>query len=162
MRLLHSVRTALFDDELRRNFIIVESARRPYTCCRTCCQQELPMAHRLLFILFALGLAGCASTPLPHDADSQQPPVILQDADQVGPAVAQAIHFRLQRARVEMAMARHLELEGDRRSEEMWARAKADTDLALGLMREGAVHLAASDATHALGLSQPGYETSTP
>jgi hypothetical protein len=119
------------------------------------------MVHRLLFILLALGLARCASTPLPPDADSREP-VILQDADQVGPAVAQALHFRLQRARVEMAAARQLELDGDRRSEEMWARAKADTDLALGLMREGAVHLAASDATHALDLSQPSHETSTP
>jgi hypothetical protein len=119
------------------------------------------MVHRSLFILFALSLARCASTRLPPDADSRQP-VILQDADQVGPAVAQAIRFRLQLARAEMAVARQMDLDGDRRSEEMWDRAKADTDLALGLMREGAVHLAASDATHALDLSQTSHETSTP
>jgi hypothetical protein len=119
------------------------------------------MTHRMPLILVALGLVRCASTPLPPHVDSWQP-LILQDADQVSPPVAQAIHVRLQRARVEMAAARRLELDGDRRCEEMWARAKADTDLALGLMREGAVHLAAGDATHALVLSQPSDETSTP
>jgi hypothetical protein len=119
------------------------------------------MTRRIAFCLAALAIARCASTPLSPEADLRHP-AILQDADQVPTPVAQAIHSRLQRARAEIAVAKQMELEGDRRSEVMWARAQADTELALGLMREGAVHLAAGEATQALGLSQLNNEASAP
>ena len=115
------------------------------------------MTHRMPFFIVALGLARCASTPLAPEVDPRQP-VILQDADQVNTPVAQAVRLHLQRARAEIAVARRMDLEGNGRSEEMWARAQADTDLALGLTREAAVHGAAGDATRAQSLarSTPG------
>jgi hypothetical protein len=114
--------------------------------------QETFMTRQIAFCLMALGLARCATTPLAPEADPPQP-AVLQDGDQAAAPVAQAIRLHLQRARVEIAAARQLELEGDGRSEEMWARALADTNLALGMTREAAVHSAAGGASQALDLA---------
>jgi hypothetical protein len=119
------------------------------------------MTHRMALCFAALGVAGCASTPLPPEGDLQQP-AIGQDADQVLTPEARAIRVHVQKARVEMAAARQMELDGDRRADDMWACAQADTELARGLMREGAVRLAAGEATRALALSQRSNEGSTP
>ena len=119
------------------------------------------MTRRMALCFAALGIAGCASVPANPEADPRLP-VIFQDADQVPTPVAREIRVRLQRARAEIAVAHQMELDGDGRAAEVWACAQADTDLALGLMREGAVHLAAGEATQALELSPRSNPANTP
>jgi outer membrane protein OmpA-like peptidoglycan-associated protein len=72
--------------------------------------------------LAALGVIRCASAPL-RPATDPPPGAVLQDADQVSTSLAEAIDTHLEKARAEIAIARKMEREANRRSDGMWARA---------------------------------------
>jgi hypothetical protein len=97
------------------------------------------MMTKVMTALAVLGLAGCASAPLPpYQIDRAQ--ASIRGAEEVGSSGVPAANLHLQLAKDEVVTAQQMASNGDRRSVLVMARAESDAELALGLVREVKVH----------------------
>ena len=103
------------------------------------------MTTNLILSLAALGLAGCASVPIPP-YQLERSEASIRGAEEVGALGVPAARLHLQLAKDETDEAKKMASRGDERSALVMARAESDAELALGLAREVAVH---SDAVKA-------------
>jgi hypothetical protein len=103
------------------------------------------MMTKAMTALAVLGLAGCASAPIPpYQLDQAQ--ASIRGAEEVGALGVPAAALHLQLAKDETEEAQKMATKGDQRSVLVMARAQSDAELALGLAREVKVH---SDAVKA-------------
>jgi hypothetical protein len=93
----------------------------------------------LLMSLAVLGLAGCASAPMPA-AELQRSEASIRGAEEVGAMGVPAARLHLQLAKDETDTAKKMAAKGDERAVLVMARAESDAELALGLAREATVH----------------------
>jgi len=97
------------------------------------------MMTKVTTLLAVLGLAGCASAPLPpYQIDQAQ--ASIRGAEEVGAAAVPAAALHLQLAKDETLEAQKMATAGDQRAVLVMARAQSDAELALGLAREFKVH----------------------
>jgi len=103
------------------------------------------MMTKAMTALAVLGLAGCASAPIPpYQLDQAQ--ASIRGAEEVGALGVPAAALHLQLAKDETEEAQKMATKGDQRSVLVMARAQSDAELALVLAREVKVH---SDAVKA-------------
>jgi hypothetical protein len=107
------------------------------------------MMIKVMTLLAVLGLAGCASVPIPPDQVDKSE-ASIRGAVEVGALNVPAAALHLQLAKDETAEAQTLAASGDQRAMLLMARAESDADLAIGLTREVAVHNDALKATEDL------------
>jgi len=102
------------------------------------------MQTRPLFLAI-LGLAGCASMPMPA-AELQRSQASIRAAEELGAVDVPAARFHLQLAKDQEAEGRKMAAEGDARAARVLARAECDAELAVGLVREASMHVRALQA----------------
>lgn len=103
----------------------------------------------LITPLALLGLATCASVPLPAD-QVERAQASIRGAEEVGAQGVPAARLHLQYAKDQTETAQKMANKGDARAVLVMARAESDAELALGLARENAVHSDAIKATDEL------------
>jgi hypothetical protein len=107
------------------------------------------MMTKVMTALAVLGVAGCASVPLPaYQLDRSE--ASIRGAEEVGAAGVPAAALHLQLAKDETETAKKMATKGDERAMLVMARAESDAELALGLAREATVHGDALKATEDL------------
>jgi hypothetical protein len=103
------------------------------------------MKNKLMMSLAVVGLASCATVPLPA-FQLERSEASIRGAEEVGALNVPAARLHLQLAKDETETAKKMAGRGDDRAVLVMARAESDAELALGLAREAAVH---NDALHA-------------
>ena len=107
------------------------------------------MMTKVMTVFAALGLAGCATAPIPAYALDRSE-ASIRGAEEVGAAGVPAAALHLQLAKDETETAKKMATAGDERAMLVMARAESDAELALGLAREVTVHTDALKATEDL------------
>jgi hypothetical protein len=105
------------------------------------------MKNKVMTALAVLGVAGCATMPIPA-YQLERSEASIRGAEEVGALNVPAARLHLQLAKDETETAKKMATKGDERAVLVMARAESDAELALGLAREAAVHndaLRASD-----------------
>jgi hypothetical protein len=97
------------------------------------------MMIKVMTSLAVLGLAGCASVPIPPD-QLDKSEASIRGAQEVGALNVPAAALHLQLAKDETDEAKTLAAKGDQRAMLVIARAESDAELAIGLAREVTVH----------------------
>jgi len=97
------------------------------------------MMTKVMTALAVLGLAGCASAPIPVQ-QLDRTLASIRGAEEVGATGVPAANLQLQLAKDETIEAQKMAAHGDERSALVMARAQSDAELALGLAREVSVH----------------------
>jgi hypothetical protein len=97
------------------------------------------MMTKIMTTLAILGLAGCASVPIPA-FQLERAEASMRGAEEVGALGVPAARLHLQLAKDETETAKKMAGKGDDRAVLVMARAESDAELALGLAREAAVH----------------------
>ena len=97
------------------------------------------MMNRLMTSLAVLGLAGCATVPIPA-FQLERAEASMRGAEEVGALNVPAARLHLQLAKDETETAKKMAAKGDDRAQLVMARAESDAELALGLAREFAMH----------------------
>jgi hypothetical protein len=103
----------------------------------------------LLMSLAVLGLASCASAPMPA-AGLQRSEASIRSAEELGALGIPAARLHLEMAKDQDAKGKKMAAEGDARAVLVLARAESDAELAMGIAREAAVHASALQATEDL------------
>ena len=103
----------------------------------------------LLMSLAALGIAGCASAPMPA-AGLQRSEASIRGAEEMGAQGTPDSRLHLEMAKDQDAKGKKMAAAGDARAVLMLARAESDAELAMGIAREAAVHASALKATEDL------------
>ena len=103
----------------------------------------------LLMSLAVLGIAGCASAPMPA-AGLQRSEASIRGAEEMGAQAVPASRLHLEMAKDQDAKGKRMAAAGDARAVLMLARAESDAELAMGIAREAAVHASALKATEDL------------
>jgi len=103
----------------------------------------------LLMSLAVLGLAGCASAPMPA-AGLQRSEASIRGAQELGALGIPAARLHLEMAKDQDAKGKKMAADGDARAVLMLARAESDAELAMGIAREAAVHASVLKATEDL------------
>ena len=107
------------------------------------------MMTKVMTALAVLGVAGCASVPIPvYQLDRSE--ASIRGAEEVGASGVPAAALHLQLAKDETETAKKMATQGDERAMLVMARAESDAELALGLAREATVHGDALKATEDL------------
>jgi hypothetical protein len=97
------------------------------------------MMTKVMTSLALLGLAGCASVPIPP-YQLERSEASIRGAEEVGALGVPAARLHLQLAKDETETAKKMATKGDDRAVLVMARAESDAELALGLAREVQVH----------------------
>jgi len=103
----------------------------------------------LLMSLAVLGLAGCASAPMPS-AGLQRSQASIRGAEELGALGIPDARLHLEMAKDQDAKGKQMAANGDPRAVLVLARAESDAELAMGIAREAAVHASALKATEDL------------
>jgi hypothetical protein len=103
----------------------------------------------LLTSLAVLGLAGCASVPMPS-AGLQRSEASIRGAEELGALGVPAARLHLEMAKDQDAKGKKMAASGDARAVLVLARAESDAELAMGIAREVSVHASALQATEDL------------
>ena len=104
----------------------------------------------LLMSLAVLGLAGCASAPMPA-VGLQRSQASIRGAEEMGAQGTPDSRLHLEMAKDQDAKGKKMAAAGrDARAVLMLARAESDAELAMGIAREAAVHASALKATEDL------------
>jgi hypothetical protein len=107
------------------------------------------MMTKVMTALAVLGVAGCASVPIPaYQLDRSE--ASIRGAEEVGASGVPEAALHLQLAKDETVTAKSMATKGDERAMLVMARAESDAELALGLAREVTVHGDALKATEDL------------
>jgi hypothetical protein len=107
------------------------------------------MMLKVFVSLAVLGVAGCASIPLPADR-LEHSEASIRGAEEIGALGVPAARLHLQLAKDQNEIAKRMASKGDQRAVLVLARAESDGELALGLAREVSVHSDALKATEDL------------
>lgn len=97
------------------------------------------MMTKIMTSLAVLGLAGCASLPIPPE-QLDRSEASIRGAQEVGAMNVPAAALHVQLAKDETDEARALAAKGDQRAMLVMARAESDAELAIELTREVSVH----------------------
>jgi hypothetical protein len=108
-----------------------------------------PIMKTLLMSLAALGLAGCASAPMPA-VELQRSEASIRGAEELGALGVPDARLHLEMAKDQDARGKKMAAAGDARAVLVLARAESDAELAMGIAREAAVHASALKATEDL------------
>jgi len=103
----------------------------------------------LLMSLAVLGIAGCASAPMPA-VGLQRSEASIRGAEELGALGVPDARLHLEMAKDQEARGKKMAAAGDARAVLMLARAESDAELAMGIAREVAVHASALKATEDL------------
>ncbi len=103
----------------------------------------------LLMSLAVLGLASCASAPMPS-AGIQHSEASIRGAEELGAMGIPAARVHLEMAKDQNAKGKKMAADGDARAVLVLARAESDAELAMGIAREASVHASALKATEEL------------
>ena len=103
----------------------------------------------LLMSLAVLGIAGCASAPMPA-AGLQRSEASIRGAEEMGAQGTPDSRLHLEMAKDQDAKGKKMAADGDPRAVLVLARAESDAELAMGIAREAAVHASALKATEDL------------
>jgi hypothetical protein len=104
---------------------------------------------KLMISLAVLGLAGCASAPMPSGG-LQRSEASIRGAEELGALGVPAARLHLEMAKDQDAKGKKMAADGDARAVLVLARAESDAELAMGIAREVAVHTSALKATEDL------------
>jgi hypothetical protein len=107
--------------------------------------KELIMMKELMMSLAILGFAACTAVQIPPDR-LEKSEASIRGAEELGASGVPAAKLHLQLAKDQTETAKKMAADGDSRSLLVLARAESDSELAIGLAREVAVHV---DATRA-------------
>lgn len=99
--------------------------------------------------LALIGLASCASVPIPAD-QLERSEASIRGAEEVGAMGVPAAKLHLQLAKDQTEDAKKMAANGDSRAVLVLARAESDGELSLALAREVAVHTSALQASEDL------------
>jgi hypothetical protein len=99
--------------------------------------------------LAVLGLASCASAPMPA-AELQRSEASIRGAEELGALGVPAARLRLEMAKDPGERGKQMAADGDKRAVLVLARAESDAELAMDIAREVAVHTSALKATEDL------------
>jgi len=129
----------------------VAGANRPLAAIatKTNFTRGKPIMKTLLMSLAALGLASCASAPMPA-AELQRSEASIRGAEELGALGVPDARLHLEMAKDQDARAKKMAAAGDAGAVLMLARAESDAELAMGIAREAAVHASALKATEDL------------
>jgi hypothetical protein len=103
------------------------------------------MMKELMMSLAVLGFAACTAVQIPPDR-LERSEASIRGAEEVGASGVPAAKLHLQLAKDQTDTAKKMAASGDKRALLVLARAESDSELAIGLAREVAVH---ADATRA-------------
>jgi hypothetical protein len=103
----------------------------------------------LMMSVAVLGLAGCASAPMPT-AELQRSEASIRGAEELGALGVPDARLHLEMAKDQAATGKKLAADGNARAVLVLARAESDAELAMGIAREAAVHTSAVKATEDL------------
>ena len=103
----------------------------------------------LLMSLAVLGIAGCASAPMPA-VGLQRSEASIRGAEEMGAQGVPASRLHLEMAKDQDAKGKRMAAAGDARAVLMLARAESDAELAMGIAREASVHASALKASEDL------------
>lgn len=107
------------------------------------------MMKRLMMSFAVAGLVGCAAVRIPADR-LERTEASIRGAEEVGALGVPAAKLHLQLARDQTETAKKMAASGDSRAVLVLARAESDSELALALAREVAVHGEAQEASEDL------------
>ena len=100
---------------------------------------------KVMMSLAVLGLAACTAVQIPADR-LEKSQASIRGAEEVGASGVPAAKLHLQLAKDQTDTAKKMAANGDNRALLVLARAESDSELAIGLAREVAIH---ADATRA-------------
>ena len=103
----------------------------------------------LLMSFAVLGLASCASAPMPATG-IQRTEASIRGAEEMGALGIPAARLHLEMAKDQDAKGKKMAADGDARAVLVLARAESDAELAMGIAREAAVHATALKAAEDL------------
>jgi hypothetical protein len=116
------------------------------------------MMKELMLSLAVLGFTACTAVQIPADR-LEQSEASIRGAEEVGASGVPAAKLHLQLAKDQTVTAKKMAADGDDRALLVLARAESDSELAIGLAREVAVHV---DATRAAEDLKAVRERGTP
>jgi hypothetical protein len=105
----------------------------------------MSMMKPLMTTLAILGFAACTAVQIPPDR-LEKSQASIRGAEELGASGVPAAKLHLQLAKDQTETAKKMAADGDSRALLVLARAESDSELAIGLAREVAVH---ADATRA-------------
>jgi hypothetical protein len=111
--------------------------------------KELLVMKTFMLSLALIGLASCASVPIPAD-QLERSEASIRGAEEVGAMGVPAAKLHLQLAKDQTEDAKKMAANGDSRAVLVLARAESDGELSLALAREVAVHMSALQASEDL------------
>jgi len=103
------------------------------------------MMKKVMMSLAVLGLAACTAVQIPADR-LEKSQASIRGAEELGASGVPAAKLHLQLAKDQTDTAKKMAANGDNRALLVLARAESDSELAIGLAREVAIH---ADATRA-------------
>lgn len=120
--------------------------------------KEPSMIKEMMMSLAVIGIAACSSVQIPADR-LEKSQASIRGAEELGASDVPAAKLHLQLAKEQTDTAKRMAAEGDSRALLVLARAESDSELAIGLAREAAVH---AEATRAAEELKAVRERSTP